>query len=101
MNTLVTLAATLCGAAVGLLVPILFLVWTMAGNPDAGIAFVLVLPVAGFFSIAGMMIGRLLGLRLLARLAGSVSDHIRGRPSDVTPPAGRLSLLFSFDVNFP
>ncbi len=47
----------------------------MAGYPDAGIAFVLVLPVAALFSIAGMMIGRLFGLRLLARLGHPVPDR--------------------------
>lgn len=75
MSTLVTIAATLCGTAVGLLAPILVVIWAMAGSPDAGIAFVLALPVAGLFSIAGMMIGRLLGLRLLARLGHPVPDR--------------------------
>jgi hypothetical protein len=75
LSTLVTIAATLCGAAVGLLAPILIVVWWMAGNPDAGIAFILALPVAGLFSIAGVMIGRLLGLRLLARLGHPVPDR--------------------------
>lgn len=75
LRSLAIIAATLCGAAVGFLAPIFLVIWGMTGSPDAGLALVVMFPVAGLFSIVGMAGGRLLGLRFLAALGHQVPDR--------------------------
>lgn len=63
------------GAAIGLLAPLVLLVWIMDRNPDTGLVLMLMLPVACLCSIFGMMLGRTFGLKLLASRGYEVPDR--------------------------